>query len=127
MTFCCLLQCAIGEFVSLEPSRRLNVYNYSAVMMKTFLSYLSVLDLHSILQSAIKMETLILLLESRSYESKASMYIINVPPKKFFNANPHFFSQKSYSAYIPRKKVLTCHLVYKKAIIHEMYYEKIIC
>lgn len=74
---------AFGEFVNLEPSTRLNVYNYSAVMMKTFLSYLSVVDLHSILQSAVKMETLILLLESRSYESKASMYIINIPPQIF--------------------------------------------
>lgn len=39
---------------------------------------------------------------------------------KIFNANPHFFFQ-NYTAHIYLGKKV---IVYKKAIIHEMYYEK---
>lgn len=80
------------------------------------------IDLYSILQSAVTTETLTLLLDSRPCESKASMCVINIP-QIIFNVNTHFFSQKSHSPYIPRKKILPF-FFYKKAVIHEMFYEK---
>lgn len=97
--------CRLGNLL-----KDLILINYSAVTMNIFLSfYIICLYLIYILfhiSTCIIMETLTLLLEVRVHESKAFMYITNIP-QIIFNANPHFFSPKSYSIYTAMKKILT--------------------